>query len=356
MSRLNRCRNARPGFNLFELGVVIIIIGILVGILLPALRGARIAARKSTTEQLLRSLAASVETFQTDKRSLPGYFSQQEMATRVNQNTRGFTQMKNLLLTLTGGITNETNSAPPDVITVGPSTNDTNNVRVRLSSIGSESSGSGALYFRPDKSLFGIPQGLVASDARENFQMPEVIDSFGQPVIAWVQADSRVPAMSASSVEQGAARFYWAPNAAVLSSTGLGKERKRQAWQNVDIGPSSMLGRTAPNADLASAFGGTPATPTSPATMHALVGNPAFPNNTTASAAADTARYPLQARGSIIFHSAGADGIFMSSTEPGTSKHVDSAPALNSTNARIRFKFQTDVMRDYDDPIIATGN
>jgi type II secretory pathway pseudopilin PulG len=349
MSRFNRCRNARPGFNLFELGVVIIIMGILVGILLPALRGARIAARKSTTEQLLRSLAASVETFQTDKRSLPGFFSQQEMATTVNQNVRGFTQMKNLLLTLTGGTTNDAPQAG-EVITVGPSANDANNTRVRLSSIGSESTGSGALYFRPDKSLFGIPQGLVASGAGENFQMPEVLDSFGQPIIAWVQADSRVPAMTAANTGEGPARFYWAPNASVLTSVGLGKERKVQLWRSINDGPSSMIGRSS------SASTGSPPNPTGTATLHALVGNPASPNNTTATPVAEAARYPLQARGSIIFHSAGPDAIFMSSNDAGTGKHFLTSTPLTAPGSRVQYKFQTDVMKDYDDSIIATGN
>ena len=65
--------NRRGAFTLVELLVVISIIGILAGLLLPAVQMAREAARRSTCQNNQRSLAQALQSFAGKKQRLPGF-------------------------------------------------------------------------------------------------------------------------------------------------------------------------------------------------------------------------------------------------------------------------------------------
>lgn len=66
----------RAGFTLVELLVVITIIGILVGLLLPAVQNAREAGRRTECLNNLKQLMTSARSYETARKELPGYVNE----------------------------------------------------------------------------------------------------------------------------------------------------------------------------------------------------------------------------------------------------------------------------------------
>ena len=65
----------RPGFTLVELLVVVVIISMLVGLLLPAVIGARARARQTQCSNNQRELALALQQYEVAKDHLPGYIN-----------------------------------------------------------------------------------------------------------------------------------------------------------------------------------------------------------------------------------------------------------------------------------------
>lgn len=365
-----RCPNARPasaGFSLVELLMVIVIIALVIGITLPALSAARKAARSAATSATLNDLSTASVRFEQDKRRAPGYLSIRDVGGQSNTQSRGMTAMENALLDLAG----------KNAVAVGNSAPSNWNAAdakqlVRFSGTGPDiwvnptliGSGDGNYWVPPAAYLVaqydpaassGTARPQVADDPLFGgaTQIPDVVDAFGQPVLAWVQDDLAISPMRDSGTrafEQFAqkefssgnadspARFYWRSNAAFLTSTAMGKQRVNNA-------DNSLLGNDDDNAAKS---------------LMGLLGNPGAPLTSTLSKNHDQI-LPSAPRGKFIVHAAGPDYTFLSK------RNASQAGATDALHYGLNFKTaseapvkdssgdnsSTDVAREFDDIIIA---
>lgn len=282
-TRTNRCAD-RSGFTLVELLVSISIIAILLGILLPVAGGVRNAARESSTVSLMTSIVTASGQYQKDTQRLPGFFGQEEMGASSNI-TEGFTQMENALLSLMGGVVPDPDN-PDDFLEVGPASN--NKVAVDLGALGSNDGyltlDSSNLFFEePDENR---PMQIGTED---HARFPDVLDPYGNPILMWTQNSTAGPAPEIAEADSDdssvRALFYWASNAAFLDSEDFGRRKNRNNFRGSVL--STFQGRSA---DLRAQ------------SVAAIVGDPSYPIGT-------DPPEPSRARGGVILHSAGRDGI-----------------------------------------------
>lgn len=242
--------NHRRAFSLVELVVVIGIIVLIISIVLPALAGARNAAKVEASRSLVNQFTNAVASFKQDKSRLPGFFSVRDMGDTQNA-TIGLSTMQNAMLDLAGGITAQPANQADKIYAVSPT--GANSVNVSLDLIGA----GGKSYFPVlGKNFYKKQDGSeggerISSDDIK--QIPEVVDAWGQPILLWV-ADTTVagPIQSISDNNNNAlvraastaaagtppARFYWNSNAAFLKTLGasnppyVGTQRKQQNAQS----------------------------------------------------------------------------------------------------------------------------
>lgn len=129
MSRTNRAlplpirvpRTFRGGFTLIELLVVIVIILVLIGILVPALSSSRNTARRVASQSQLKGISAAIESYATTFNSYPGHFSDDQLVNDIG--TDQLSSTENLLLSLSGGISQDPATANRPVTTTFTVTN-----------------------------------------------------------------------------------------------------------------------------------------------------------------------------------------------------------------------------------------
>jgi prepilin-type N-terminal cleavage/methylation domain-containing protein len=351
-------RRRRPGFTLIELLVVIAIIALVIAIIVPALAGARTVAKGGTTKQFLAEINKASDSYYLDRGRAPGYFGAREMG-HVENSTRGLTAMQNVMLDLMGGIVDQAD--PNNPLEVGPLNDPTTHVWVAPGLMG-----AGKGYFAPDKRYLVVQDGTVGGTQfgiPEHQQIPSLVDAWGNPILAWVQ-DETAKLGTIDDVDQFAlidsggnfpALFYWSSNAGMLKSTAMGKSAKDQNYVDVDT-EYSLIGGNLSDDDRKDSLTG-------------ILGNPSFPSELTAPL---DAVVPTQARGRTVLHSAGPDGVFFGSRDPGFKRLNTKTPEFkagvirylnnffdNSLNRWVDDKGlpTTEVVTDrFDDVLVGSGN
>ncbi len=371
-ARRDGARPARRAFTLIELLVTVSIIAILLGILLPALGGARSAARKVSTQSLMRNVRVAIDAFIADNGRAPGFFPIEEIGSEENggrPTITGFTSMENALLDLAfGSGTVQTVAESPSgtdpngtnsFIDIDPMNlnNDSVTARVNIAAVGDTNAGA---YLSLDAEHLGPIIGQVGrGDGDINRQntdgtfigMPDVIDYFGQPIMLWQRDTSatlppRQPGVTGSAstpdafaseffnpnqIAQTRASFYWATNAGYLRSgdtanlidgdsdgtlsVGLGLDREpgRRVRQAVEssLGWSNggSIGLNTPNPGKGDVDWRL-------VSLLGVLGHPRFATE----AASSELPLPTQARGDIVLISAGADRVYFRRSFEGNGK------------------------------------
>lgn len=351
-------RARRGGFTLVELLVVLIIIGTIMSLLLPSLASTRTSSKKITSLSLMNNLSQATSQFITDKQTAPGFFSAADMGSPLNWNGTsgsGLAAMQNVMIDLAGGVTTQTDDGV-NILKVGPANNNT--VNINLQQIGAPSSdASGGVsrgYFNPDKAYFQTVKTTPApTQALNNALLPVLIDSFGQPILAWSQDERGQAVVQWAAMDSTTiARYYWASNGVYLSSTSLARAQKIQAWggqDNFNL-PCSMLGAGGAQSFSKDAI---------QSTIMAITGHPAFPSTSGQTLlggefAQSTYPLPAAARGAVVYHSAGANGLYVGSNERGGIGAIaDNGP---KPIKGVKYNGSSDPMIDFDDIVIAAGN
>jgi type II secretory pathway pseudopilin PulG len=336
-----------PAYTLIEMMIVMVILLVVMALVVPVIGNARNAAKKTNTQQLLNNLGQASQQFELSERTLPGYFSEADMGSAVNGSVtggRGFTPMNNILLDLAGGrFEPGTGNPPTDAIQVGPTTQATVYVRVGL--IGAPTQSRGVVnkgYFTPDPKYFLVQDAPDAkkTNVAAHLQLPDLVDGFGQPILAWRQDIEVAPGIPFASLNSAPrSTFYWGSNAAFLLSKKLGKKGIDQT----DNGPGENGSLLNPDT-----FGDLAVT----ASMRGLLGHPSFPQTGIPAGQPDQ---PAAARGKLIYHSAGIDGSYLGLKDRGGV--IATAPnSVGHTQNVADYRGGRDPLDNFDDVINVAGN
>ena len=337
-----RRRMTSRAFTLIEMLTVIGILAILIAIIIPSINGARNAARKTDTRTQMTSVTQAVAAFQIDNRRLPGYFSPRQMGS-IGNSTAGFTTMDNMLIDLLGGITTQATNGTT-IIDVGWDSAATGGlVRIDKDTMGStKQSSTGAIsksYMPFDQKRFVVqsaPGARFNTTVPGNVSFPSLVDSFGQPILAWVGDDAPSAGtfshIDASAAAPNGARFYQVQNAGFLNATALGKAKQDQRSDVTNKLGSALCLIAAPSGPAVS-------TVNVQDTLAALLGNASVPDPA-------LANRPLAPRAPLVLHSAGLDGTYVGLRDKGArSGSVQYAPNADPFGGGL-----------FDDIIVSGGN
>ncbi len=340
------------GFSLVEMLLVIAVIALLIAMLMPALSGARQTAIRVKSQSMMADLSNAAQRFGNDNNGRnPGYFSETLMGHSDN-NAIGMSAMENAMLEL-GGTRAVLGSAMDDnmpgvnpeagIIQIGPSADEENQVIVNLNLIGAEGA-----YYVPEQQFFrplihdgtgNAQQNGSPSDESQEL-MPDVLDAWGNPMLVWSQDPGAPSSLLLSSDADevytqiarvssdgdgnpgdttGPAWFYLESNSAFLEAPAFGSAGIDMS-ADPTTGSASVIGAAVADLDrirtLASVLASSNSYQLDPGVDGLVNAN-------------YEEVFPSRARGRFLVQSAGTDGIYMSSTDPGWSENANTSSAYH---------------------------
>jgi len=194
----SRRRGARA-FTLVELLVVIGIIALLIGLLLPALAAVREQGKITQTRSLMKNFGDAVDSFVLTHNRRPGPLSERQHASDSNYYSF-ISGTENALLELMGGLTRN-----------GSDQFDLADLTIYRDDIGLGPTINGAkydAYFKPNpRDLYYVNGQDGGAGGQQNVEnnlpqdgvkaLPDLIDSFGSPIIFWPNSGSKPKGLSA---------------------------------------------------------------------------------------------------------------------------------------------------------------
>ncbi|MBZ0170978.1 MAG: hypothetical protein K8E66_01225, partial [Phycisphaerales bacterium] len=306
----------------------------------PTLSGVQTAGRKAATQSLLTGLNQAAASFELDTRRQPGYFAMSSVGAETNWDDGGpgLTALENAMLDLAGvgAVSTTEPDDPNNWVVVNPTspTNDASGsaIWVKTDLMGSDEGnyflpGAGALvHMTTDQQ-----PGDITAAAAPKPGLPDLVDPFGQPVLAWIEDPSVSTTVSGShdfvapANDEHPSRFYWTANGSMLSSESLGE---RGASMILEPGKGgSLIGKAAFDEGHEQIEG----------VMAALLGHPGYPDEATlrgGNGYDDV--FPKQARGGFIAHSAGPDGVYLAGDDDRAGR-VLTADMLSSGTLDVRY-------------------
>jgi prepilin-type N-terminal cleavage/methylation domain-containing protein len=309
----------RPGFSLTELLVVIAIIVLLIGILLVALGAVQKKARKTQTLAIMNAFSSACQTFQAENGKYPGVIPDEVINANLNAGAPLLSSTENALLELIGGYRV---LSPFDTAGGAIDSDYQNFVTAAGANLVQLTFGASGWRLAIDKSKLGegpIVNGKqhgpyftarkdelqrVAGQLSPADNLPDLVDSWGDPIIYIRQARTRGPLTSFVASPSPRPQFEIRGAALgggvddYLGSTALGESSRNQVYGGGN--PSGSI-LTAPTADKN--FAQILRHPgVSPSVFSSI-------NNV----------YQGTPKGSFVLISAGADGVFFSAADgPGS--------------------------------------